>query len=456
MHKLLVVAKREYNAAVRTKAFLVSLFVMPILMGGGIGVQYLLKDRVDVREKRVAVVDRTPGQTMLASLEKAAEARKTSEVFDPVSKRQIKPVFSVEGVAPSADDRAAIEQQRFDLSERVRSGELFGFFEIGSSVAELPEPSAKPPGATPPATQPDPLVIRYQSNSPTYDQIHRWVKPIVETAVREQRFRTTGLPADKVRGVLEPVPLLIKGLAHRDVKTGEIREGKDENFAVSLMVPAALMILMFLLILVGSTPAMQGVVEEKMYKIAEMVLGSVRPFELMLGKVLGLMGVSLTLAAIYLCGAYWAANHYGVADLISPGILAWFLVYLVVAIIMYGSMFIAVGAACSDLQETQTMLWPVMLVAMLPLFIWVNVAREPASPFSLVVSLIPTATPMLMLLRLAVPPGVPWWQPTLGLFLMVLMTIACVYAAGRIFRVGILMQGKGASLRDLARWVVKG
>ena len=103
------------------------------------------------------------------------------------------------------------------------------------------------------------------------------------------------------------------------------------------------MILMFMLLFVGGTPAMQGVVEEKMQRIAEMVLGSVRPFELMMGKLLGLMGVSLTLAALYLAGAYALARHYGMADLISPAVLAWFIAYLVVGVVMYGALFIAVG-----------------------------------------------------------------------------------------------------------------
>ena len=216
------------------------------------------------------------------------------------------------------------------------------------------------------------------------------------------------------------------------------------------------MLLMFMLIFVGGTPALQGVVEEKMQRIAEMVLGSMRPFELMMGKLLGLMGVSLTLAAIYLGGAYWAAHHYEMADLFSPTVLAWFIAYLVVGVVMYGALFIAVGAACSDLRDTQTMLWPVMLLAMLPLFVWINVVREPTSTFSTVASFIPTATPMLMILRIAVPPGVGWWQPALGLVLMLVTTIAFVYAAGRIFRVGILMQGKGASFRDMSRWIIRG
>jgi ABC-2 type transport system permease protein len=102
------------------------------------------------------------------------------------------------------------------------------------------------------------------------------------------------------------------------------------------------------------------------------------------------------------------------------------------------------------------MLWPVMLLAMLPLFVWINVAREPTSTFSTVASLIPTATPMLMILRVAVPPGVGWWQPALGLVLMLITTVVFVYAAGRVFRVGLLMQGKGASVSDLARWIFRG
>jgi ABC-type Na+ efflux pump permease subunit len=123
---------------------------------------------------------------------------------------------------------------------------------------------------------------------------------------------------------------------------------------------------------------------------------------------------------------------------------------------MYGALFIGVGAACSDIRDTQTMLWPVMLLAMLPLFVWINVAKEPTSTFSTVTSFIPTATPMLMIIRIAVPPGIPWWQPALGLVLMLITTVVCLYLAGRIFRVGILMQGKGASIRDLARWIVRG
>jgi ABC-2 type transport system permease protein len=461
MYKSLVVARREYQAAVRTKAFLISLFLMPLLMGGGAIAQFLLQGQVDTREKRFAVVDRTDGERLVKALAAAAQTRNTEQIFDPETGEQIKPAFNIERVPPSDPAPAAMGQQRFELSERVRNDEIFGFLEIGSEVYDTNDTSVAAAAAAGPSAGSDGGAsdaphVRYQSNSPTYDDFRNWARPILEEAVQRERFKQSELDEAAVRAIIRPVPLVVKGLSEKDAATGAVQEAKDDNQAASILVPAALMILMFMLIMVGGTPAMQGVVEEKMQRIAEMVLGSIPPFELMMGKLLGLMGVSLTLAALYLGGAYWAANHFGFADLVSPRVMAWFIAYLVVAILMYGSLFIAVGAACSDIRDTQTMLWPVMLLAMLPLFVWINVAREPTSTFATAISFVPTATPMLMIIRLAVPPGIPWWQPALGLVLMLATTLACVYAAGRIFRVGILMQGKGASLRDLARWIVTG
>ncbi len=459
MPKALVIAVREYNAAVRTKAFLISQVVFPILIGGSVGLQLLLKDKVDTAEKRFAVIDRTPGAKLVEKLAVAAEARNKTEIFDRPGGKQTKPVFAVERVAPGDDRPEAIDQQRFDLSERVRGGELFGFLEIGSRVVELAggPPDAANDDGEPPGPQPkDRFLVRYQSNSPTFDAFQRWADHVVNEAAKESRYAAAGLPADKVRAAVRPVPLVTKGLTQRNTATGRFDEARDENPIASVLVPGGLLMLMFMLILIGSTPLMQGVVEEKMQRIAEVLLGSIRPFDLMLGKLLGLVGVSVTLAAVYLSGAYWAAHHYGYAEFVSLEVLSWFLVYLVLGVLMYGSLFIAVGAACTDLRETQAMLWPVMLLAMVPMFVWANVVREPNSVFSTVASYVPTATPMLMLVRVAVPPGIAWWQPVVGMAGVLAATLACVYAAGRIFRVGLLMQGKAATPRELLRWVFQG
>ncbi len=472
MRKVLVIAVREYLAAVRTKAFLISLIILPVMMGGSVAVQFLLKNQVDTREKRFAVVDRTPREQLYPLLAEAAERRNQQAIFDPQTHKQVQPVFTFERVQPSADTPEAINQQRYELSERVRRSELFGFLEIG---AEVFHPGRGPSVATAAnATVPvDPealqaliessgagpgsgRAVRYQSNSPTYDAFPRWAERVLNEEIQKRRCADAGLPREKLQDLLQRVPLQPKGLSKRNAATGVIEDAADENRLVSFLAPTGLMMLMFMMVLVGATPLMQGVVEEKMQRIAEVLLGSIGPFGLMLGKLVGTVGVSLTLAGVYLAAGYWAAQHYGFADYLSVEVLAWFVVFQSLGVLMFGSLFIAVGAACTDIRETQTLLWPVMLLATLPMFVLGHVIREPSSPFSTAASLIPFATPTLMIARQAIPPGVAMWQPVLGVVLVLVTTLACVWAAGRIFRVGILMQGKGAKFGDLVKWVVRG
>jgi ABC-2 type transport system permease protein len=298
--------------------------------------------------------------------------------------------------------------------------------------------------------------LRYQTNRPSYLDFPRWAEASLSAAVQLKRALKEGVAPATVTKIIQPVPLLTKGLTTRDPATGAIREGRDENPIVAMLLPGGLLVLMFMVVLLGATPLMQGVIEEKMQRIAEVLLGSVQPFQLMMGKLIGTAGVSLTLAAVYLGGAYAVARHYGYAEYLSTDIIAWFLVYQVLAVFMFGSIYAAVGAACTDMKEAQAMLTPVTLVIMVPLFVWVNVVREPTSMFATVASLIPPATPMLMIARLAVPPGIPWWQPALGTVLVMLTTLVCVYAAGRIFRIGLLLQGKAPHLAELMHWVFRG
>jgi ABC-2 type transport system permease protein len=138
-------------------------------------------------------------------------------------------------------------------------------------------------------------------------------------------------------------------------------------------------------------------------------------------------------------------------------VVIWFLVYLVLAVFMFGSLFIAVGAACTDLKETQSLLLPVMLLAVFPLFFLQQIIQEPDGALATGLSFFPFATPSLMVARIAIPPGVPdWWQPFLGVAGVLVTTLFCVWVAGRIFRVGLLMQGKGASFSEIVKWAWKG
>jgi ABC-2 type transport system permease protein len=458
MRKTLIVAKREYLAAVRTKAFLIGLLSMPIMMFGSILMQTMLKDQVDLADKHYAVVDRTPGGKVVSLIESSAKQRNDSQVYDPKTKAQTSPKFVIETVAPSAETPDAMAAQRFDLSERVRKKEIDGFLEIGPEALEVSKgelPSLDPRGRRlkPPE---DREAIRYQTNKPLDDDFAEWATIVVSSAAIQHRSNASKISMVAAAKTLLPVPLIIKKLSKKDAESGAISDAPEEGRATSFLAPAGLTILMFMMILVGTTPLMQSVFEEKSARIAEVLLGSVRPFELMMGKLLGMVGVSLTTVSLYLAGAYWAAQRYGFAEYIPAWLIGWFLLYQTLGIMMYGSLFIAIGAACSDIKETQSLITPVMLVAMIPMFTLVNLIERPSGPLSTGLSFFPFATPMVMIIRQAVPPGIPWWQPVLGIFGMIAMTTACVYAAGRVFRVGLLMQGKGANFAQMARWVVRG
>ena len=125
---------------------------------------------------------------------------------------------------------------------------------------------------------------------------------------------------------------------------------------------------------------------------------------------------------IYLSGAYSLATYNGYADAVTPMQIVWFIVYLVMAMLIYGSLFIAIGAAATDLKDAQGMMTPVMMLFMLPMFVWLPVLRAPASTMAVVASLVPFATPMLMTLRLALKPGPAAWQIAASFVLTALTT----------------------------------
>jgi len=460
MRKIFVIAVREYLAAVRTKTFLIGLLLMPIMMGGSIVIQVLLQDK----DRHYAVVDRT-GTGLDAQIEQLTKVYNEIKLPDGEEGEGKKRRILIEKVPPSEDSESAIAEQRLELSARIRRGELTGFLDIGPEVLTAPPTPALPGGKE--SKLPDRATARLQSNQNIPDEFALLAGRVLTNAAQKKRLEKllkhrlpekdrAQITLDDVVEVVAPIQVKLKGLSQRDPSTGKIEEYTGKDRAAPFLVPFALLMLMFMVIFMGATPLMQGVVEEKIQRIAEVLLGSVSPFQLMMGKLLGLVGVSLTMSGVYLVGGYWLAHHYGFTRFFPIDLLLWFLVFQALAALMYGSLFVAVGAACSDIRETQNLLLPVMLLAMAPMFVLTKVLTEPNGSVSTWMSFFPFATPMLMIARQAIPPGVPLWQPVAGILVVLVTTLLCVWIAGRIFRVGILMQGKGANIGQLVRWVVRG
>lgn len=449
MHKLLAIAGREYRAAVKTKAFVISLVLVPVLWGVSIGVQVLMHRAEDRSVKKYAVVDRTADRQVTAAIRAGIKVHNEVWIYDPETGEQTEPKYEVVAIDPSPPDPGAVLKQRYDLSQRCQGGEFEGFLDVGADVYALETPSRD-------RKDDDGREVRFQTTKPGAGGFGRWVQARVNEGIQQHRFAAHKIPIDLVARLQQPVQVKSKGLTVRDPVTGDLRDATEESRIASFALPAVLIVLMYFMILVGSSPAMQGVVEEKQQRISEVLLGSVSPFGLMLGKLLGVVMVALTVCVIYAGVGYALAARYGLTETLPPSLLAWFFLFLTLAVLMYASLFIAVGAAASDIKETQGLLMPVMLVAAMPMLLLGAVIREPNGIVAVVGSFFPFSTPMLMMARVSVPPGIEWWQPVVGVVIVVATSLACVWAASRIFRVGLLMQGKGVKLGDLARWVIHG
>jgi ABC-2 type transport system permease protein len=438
MRKALKIALREYSTSVRTKAFFIMVVLAPVMMCGGLIMISLMERNKDTTDKRIAVVDRSG--LLAEALLQAAEVRNTTRIYDQETGAKLEPAYVIEVVAPDDVDPDA---QRVALSDRVKRRELHAFVEIGRDVVK-------------PSEDRDACRISYHSENAALDDARNWISGPINQQIRDLRLAAAGVDGSTRERLLDWVSVDGLGLVTVDAATGKVKDAERSNEGRAIGVPAAMMTLMFLMIIVGATPLISAVLEEKMQRIAEVLLGSVRPFQLMLGKLLGTLALSFTVIAIYMTGGIAVAYHLNVADFIPFHVLPWFFVYMVAAIVLFGSLLIALGAACNDMKETQSFMMPVWLLVMIPMFVWLPVVKEPLSSFSTWMSLIPPFTPILMLVRQAAPTAIPMWQPWAGLAGVLAFTALCVWAGGRIFRVGILMQGKPPRPRDLLRWAVRG
>ena len=432
MRRIWIIARREYRATVRSKAFVVSLVLMPILLGGGAIAQQAMRGRVDLADKRLAVCDRTG--VLLPALARAAEERNAKEIFDTTTGHQVDPRYLVEAIPwPTLDD-----ERRLELSERIRKRHLYAFAEIDAEVLA--------PGKAP--------EVRFHSESTMSGDLVRWFGRILNQAVQQHRLRVAGLDPVLVGSMLAPVRLAPVGLFARD-KGGQVASGDRSSRMAASLLPIAVMMVMFLALMMSQT-MLHSTLEEKQQRIAEVLLGSARPFELMTGKLLGGAATSLTMVGVYLIGGATLLDRYGYRDLLRSDLVVWILVFLVLGVIIYGSVYAAVGAACSELKEAQNYLLPIIMILVLPMMIWFKVMEEPTGSFATILSFVPVWTPLLMPLRLAATQAVPLWQPIVGMLGAVLAALVAAWAGGRVLRVGLLMQGKPPRLGQLMRWVLRG
>ena len=437
MNKIITIASTEYVNALRSKAFLIGLLAMPLMVGLMIIVPQLTKDKTDLSDRKFAIVDFS--ERLGAVIVQQAQERNKTGIFSSgdegkTKRRQVQPRFLPQLVAL---ENATWEDYVLQLSDRVREKELFAFVLIGEKATDQGADGR----------------IAYHTQTPTFQALPSWLEQIINQEARRIRFEREGLDSRLVQEITRQVDIERLGLASQS-ESGEIQEAKKENRIATFSIPAVSMLLLFMMVM-SSTPALlNSVLEEKMQKIIEVLLSSVTPFQLMMGKLLATALVASTLSFLYLGALTWFAWNRGFLEWIPLPLFFWFFFFLILAILIFGSMFLAIGSTCSEIQDAQSLMLPAMLLVMIPVMTWLPILQSPTGAFARWMSLFPPATPMLMMLRMAIPPGLPWWEILLGVLVAIGFTLLTVASAAKIFRIGVLSQGQTPSFGRMLQWLL--
>jgi ABC-2 type transport system permease protein len=430
MSRVLTIAKSEFLTLIRGKAFLVGIVLMPVLFGTFVLFMKYAEHHVDLQDRSFAVIDHTG--VLYEPLAAAAAAFNAASFASHV---QTGPRYLPTHVVPDGRDP---DDVKVELSARVRRKELFAFVEIPASV--LAAGAAKS------------AVIQYHTETISYEALPNWLTTTLDDAIATKRFVQAGIDQTLVAKLTARVPVSTFGLIDRGAD-GKVSEAREVDQLALIGPPMFFLVLMFLAVMTSAQHLLTAIIEEKMSRISEVLLGSVTPFQLLLGKLVGVSGVSVLLVLAYFAGAVYAVFQSGRWDLLNAPLMAWFVLFLICAALMYGAIFLALGSACSSINDAQSLMQPAMLLLMLAYVGSFVVVRAPDSVLAVGMSFIPTMTPFAMMLRMAIPPGAPSWQVLMSVVLLVGATAGVVWAAGRIFRVGILMQGKAPNLPELLRWI---
>ncbi len=414
MNAVWVVIRREYLQRIRTKWFLVSTIGGPIFLLAAMLLPGFFAARTEEARRTLAVVD------------------ETGILFERVRARLEEGGFTLVP-APEGPDREA------RLEEEIRDGGLGGYLILDEETLSRGR-----------------VVFRGEQGPGTIRGLG--IRQAVVQAALEARLGATGSDVD-VAGLLRGGELEVRLL---DGAEGE--GNRDVEFATAFV--GAL--LLYMVILLYAVSVMRAVLEEKTGRIVEILVSCIRPWELMLGKVLGVGSVGLTQLAVWVLfgGALLTLGLPALAasrpELLSSevlgqvvpgaGLALLFVSLFVLGYFLYAALYAAVGAMCSSEEEAQQAQFPVIMLLVIPVIFLVPMIEAPNSALSTGLSLFPFFSPILMYARAATG-SVPAWQVGLSLVLLVATILGVAWAAGRVYRVGILMQGKRPTLRELARWL---
>lgn len=426
MSQIGIIAQREYLQRVRSRAFIIATALGPVLMLLVLAVPIVMAVfSRDDSARVIAVVDQTGEVAGLLSFPDNFDVLETSDPVDT-------------------------------LRSRVDRGQLEGYL-------VLPDDLVSGSGEA-----------RYYSKGGGGILLGEQITDAVRAGVREARILRAGAPAAVLEIMKDRVPVRMIQLTDDGERTDSTQVLAVFGYFMGFLI--------YLCVILYGAIVMRGVIEEKTSRISELIASSAKPFDLMMGKVLGIgamgltqwliwigAGIGLSAAAAALvagvlpdgaiptdgAGAGAAGPVNPIAELM-PDIPLMFPVYFILfflgGYLLYSSLMAAIGSAVEQEADAQQFMWIVIMPLIIPMVMIVNVMSAPDGMIATTMSMIPLFSPIVMVVRMAAT-NVPWWEVWLSLILLACAFLLAIWVSSRIYRVGILSYGKKPTFKELARWM---
>lgn len=413
MSKILKVAAREFLETVKSKMFLLSSVFMPLLMTG---LMFKTRDfaemsKDEARATRVIAVRDESGRVF----------ESFSAEIDKYNEQNPKRLYALEKLDDSVSRDAALA--------RIRSAAIYAYLQI-------------PPGAL------DGSQAGELARADTQLRSGEQIRHLLSDAIIGIRLRDASLPPlAKLREFQTE-----QQFRYVDAATGNVVEG---NEMARVMTPFIFMFLLFMGILNISQGLLTSLIEEKSSRVMEVLLSAVSPLQLMAGKILGMVCVGALLLGIWAAVGSSFARSQNMGQMVTTFRLAYMVAYYIPGFLLFSAILAGLGSACNQLKDAQTLAFPVTLMTIVPMMLWFPISEDPGSTLALSLSFIPPMTPFIMILRICSDPNTPVWQIGLSLALLWASVFVAIWAAAKVFSIGVLMYGKAPSPRELLRWVMR-
>ncbi len=452
MKKIYQIALREFIVTVTNRAFLIGLLIMPAMIAvGSLVAPRLFNLRNFKVEGELRIIDTTGGFTpeLKATLESRRSAAQRAEQFRKTMERAPETVRNVAAAVPDkVIENSLGPPPDIQLVERPAGADIQAeknwLLEPGKGTKPLALVVMHKDAVATPAG--DSKYGNYDLYIPKGldDRAESEVQQSLRDALVNARVKARAFDRAAIEAIVQ-VPRVQSVTVTRETERKTVG-------AFNIVLPVAVAALLFMGVMTGGQSLLTSTVEEKSSRVIEVLLSAVSPMQLMAGKLIGQMFVSLVVLALYIAMGLAMLTSLSLLGLFDPWLILYILIFFVIMYLVFGSLMMAAGAAVNEMREAQTLMMPIMLLLMVPWFLWLPISRDPNSTFSVVLSFLPPVNTFVMLLRMASNSPPPWWQVWLSIVVGVASVVAAIWFTAKVFRIGLLMYGKPPNFATLIRW----